>query len=157
MSNKYCDVCGRPIKSGWRYCWEHRNTQADLTGHRGKLADIRRITDADIKRANLNVSMKRLKWGTITIILGILFLGMPWGIIMKVLGVIFTLIWLFMMYCVIKEGNNVEKDVKEARKEIINTEKEIIYKEEHERLRRKRLREEVKRELAHLEKENVEI
>lgn len=22
---KSCEICGRSIKSGWKYCWEHRN------------------------------------------------------------------------------------------------------------------------------------
>ena len=29
MSSRECIVCGRPIKTGRKYCWEHRNSQVN--------------------------------------------------------------------------------------------------------------------------------
>ena len=26
---RHCEVCGRPIKTGWKYCYEHRNTRTE--------------------------------------------------------------------------------------------------------------------------------
>jgi len=29
MMAKHCEICGRPIKTGRKYCWEHRNNASE--------------------------------------------------------------------------------------------------------------------------------
>lgn len=56
---KTCEICDRPIKTGRKYCWEHRHTsQAEaLSGDR----IINEATDAYIRKHRYSIS-KIFKW-----------------------------------------------------------------------------------------------
>jgi hypothetical protein len=60
---KTCEVCGRRIRTGYKYCWEHRHTRSDNVVHKAT---------NDYIRFQMNKTF--IVWGTFTVLLLIAFL-----------------------------------------------------------------------------------
>lgn len=56
---KECDICGRPIKTGRKYCWEHRHTSQSKEVQEEKL--IREAEEKLIKKVNSKTVFKFMK------------------------------------------------------------------------------------------------
>lgn len=56
--SKECEICGRTIKTGRKYCWEHRNTsQGDAARAQKQLAEDKKLIDhATYIYLNLNLN-----------------------------------------------------------------------------------------------------
>ena len=129
-----CVVCGRNIKSGWKYCWQHRNTKPDSYGLPSK-----------ITRGNYHTEQSNyvIFFGICLIIPSLLamFLSSDWG--MKFIGLVFLLlgIWLF------KTGVGYRKGIKKILvKDKIRAEmdRDKLYEEAREEVKKERKRKERK-------------
>lgn len=123
---KRCEVCGRRIKSGWKYCHEHRNFVSDNT---------RTYRDRLRERKHISLLMVLLAFGIGFIITGYLLLktafyypGEAWTFIIMgaCLIIAFFIAWRFR-----------------------SPERVILERKLREKERRKRLVEEVKENRQH--------
>ncbi len=95
-----CIVCGRNIKSGWKYCWQHRNTKPDSYG----LPHVRIRRNAHIESSNYTIFV-----GICVIIpslLAIYLIG-DWGI--KFIGFVFLLLGIWVFRLGIGHRKNIKK------------------------------------------------
>jgi len=95
-----CVVCGREIKSGWKYCWQHRNTKTDSYG----LPQERTRRNAHIESTNYTIF-----FGICIIIPSLLaiFLSNDWGI--KFFGFVFLLLGIWVLRTGITYRKNIPK------------------------------------------------
>ncbi len=81
---KTCEICGRPIKSGWKYCWEHRHTSQANTMREQR--EIDRATES-FKDYKLKRLTRKLVIAVLVIALMIFIFGGFFGkIFLNVLG-----------------------------------------------------------------------
>ena len=95
-----CIVCRRKIKSGWKYCWQHRNTKPDSYG----LPSKRTRRNAHIESSNYTIF-----FGICVIIPSLLaiFLSGDWGI--KFIGFVFLLLGVWVFYSGIGHRKDIKK------------------------------------------------
>lgn len=90
MSEKFCVVCGRPIRTGWKYCYEHRNTPGYETSRRG-----------------LTSKQSAVLGGVVLLFFGFVLAQntttLCWGVLLIIGG-------LLMIYFILRKGEKVSND-----------------------------------------------
>lgn len=117
---KRCEVCGRRIKSGWKYCFEHRNTISTFSGNYAR-------TRREAYRINALITTI----GIFAFIFGISFLFVS-SAGAKILGVVLMIGGGAIAYTSTKSTNNIDRN--------------IIKRQEKDKLKREDWRKEARRE-----------
>lgn len=127
-----CIVCGRAIKSGWKYCWQHRNTKVDSYG----LPPDRVRSNYHIEQSNYTIF-----FGVCVIIASLfaIFLHTSFGT--KFLGIVFLALGIWVFRVGIGHRKDIKKIVikdkiraKMKREDLYSTAREEV---EEERQRKK--------------------
>lgn len=123
-----CEVCGRHLKTGRKYCFEHRNSSLSNAGINMGLA-----SRGWRKRSYENEAKTILFIAILSITLGLILLSTPVGVKGKVIGVFALIIGLSLGYLSIRLFNSIPKKLMKAEARV--------------KLQREGLRQEIKEEL----------
>lgn len=122
-----CEVCGRHLKTGRKYCFEHRNSSLSNAGINMGLA-----SRGWRKRSYENEAKNILILAAVFVVMGLGLLFTPVGVQGKIVGVLALIIGLALGYFSFKLSDSIPKKLMKAEARVRHKREELRQEIEEE-------------------------